>query len=104
MNQRESAFWTRLKANRLPSTFAVLATLAVGILIGTVISKGVKGQETKKASDATPLTVPAAHQSTNQFTEVAKQSGAERRQHQHRIDHQEPAPPRWPWSPAGRSR
>jgi serine protease Do len=75
MDQRESAFWTRLKAHRLPSTFAVLATLAVGILIGTVISYGVKGQETKKASDATPLTVPAAHQSTNQFTEVAKQLG-----------------------------
>ncbi len=75
MDQRESAFWTRLKAHRLPSTFAVLATLAVGILIGTVISYGVKGQETKKASDATPLTVPAVHQSSNQFTEVAKQLG-----------------------------
>ncbi len=73
MDQRASAFWTRLKANRLPSTFAVLATLAVGILIGTVISYGVKGQETKKASDATPLTVPAVHQTANQFTEIAKQ-------------------------------
>jgi serine protease Do len=75
MNQRESALWTRLKAHRLPSTFAVLATLAVGILIGTVISKGVKGQETRKASDATPLTVPAARQSSNQFTDIAKQLG-----------------------------
>jgi serine protease Do len=73
MDQRESAFWTRLKAHRLPSTFAVLATLAVGILIGTVISYGVKGQETKKPSDATPLTVPAARQTSNQFTEISKQ-------------------------------
>jgi serine protease Do len=73
MDPRASAFWTRLKANRLPSTFAVLATLAVGILIGTVISYGVKGQETKKASDATPLSVPAAHQTANQFADIAKQ-------------------------------
>jgi len=73
MNQRASALWTRLRARRLPSTFAVLVTLAVGILIGTVISYGVKGQETKKASDATPLTVPPARQLANQFTDIAKQ-------------------------------
>jgi len=73
MDPRASAFWVRLKANRLPSTFAVLTTLAVGILIGTVISYGVKGQEGKKASDATPLTVPPARQLSNQFTDIAKQ-------------------------------
>ena len=45
MDSRESAFWVRFKANRLAYTFTILATLAVGILIGTVISYGVKGEE-----------------------------------------------------------
>jgi serine protease Do len=49
-----------------------LATLTVGILIGTVISKGVKGQE-KKGSDATPLTVPSPQQLSNQFSQISKQ-------------------------------
>jgi hypothetical protein len=38
MNQRASALWGRLKANRLASSISILTTLTVGILIGTVIS------------------------------------------------------------------
>lgn len=72
MNPRASALWGRLKANRLPYTLTILATLSVGILIGTVISHGVRGDETKK-SDATPLTVPAPRQLSNQFSQIAKQ-------------------------------
>src|SRR5207244_2624795 len=49
-----------------------LATLTVGILIGTVISKGVRGQE-KKGSDATPLSVPSPQQLSNQFSQISKQ-------------------------------
>ena len=45
MNLRASAFRERLKAHRWASTFVVLLTLAVGILIGTVISFRVKGQD-----------------------------------------------------------
>ncbi len=52
MDPLASGFWARLKANRPAYTLTILATLTVGILIGTVISKGVKGQE-KKGSDAT---------------------------------------------------
>ena len=59
MDSRASAFWVRLKANRWAYTFTILATLTVGILIGTVVSYGVKGKEGQKASDATPLTIPA---------------------------------------------
>ncbi len=74
MEPRTSAFWVRLKANRLAYTMTILATLAVGILIGTVISYGVKGQETKKgASEATPLTVPSPKQLSNQFSQISKQ-------------------------------
>jgi len=73
MDPRASAFWVRLKANRLAYTLTILATLAVGILIGTVISYGVKGQEGKKASDATPLTIPSPTQLSSQFSQIAKQ-------------------------------
>jgi serine protease Do len=71
MNSRVSALWMRLKAHRLASTLMIMATLAVGILIGTVISSGVKGQESKKSSDATPLSVPSPQQLSNQFSQIA---------------------------------
>ncbi len=73
MDERGSAFWVRLKANRLAYSLTILATLAVGILIGTVVSQGVKGQESKKGSDATPLTVPSPQVLSNQFSQIAKQ-------------------------------
>src|SRR5271169_5736346 len=73
MDSRESAFWVRLKANRWAYTFTILATLTVGILIGTVISYGVKGKEGQKSSDATPLTIPAPQQLSNTFSQISKQ-------------------------------
>jgi serine protease Do len=73
MDSREGAFWVRLKANRWAYTFTILATLAVGILIGTVVSSGVKGKEGQKSSDATPLTIPAPQQLSNAFSQISKQ-------------------------------
>src|SRR5215471_162041 len=73
MDPRASAFWVRLKANRWAYTFTILATLAVGILIGTIVSYGVKGKEGQKSSDATPLTVPAPQQLSNAFSQIAKE-------------------------------
>jgi serine protease Do len=74
MNPRVRAFWVRLKANRLPYTLTILATLAVGILIGTVVSLGVRGEEGKKNNnDASPLTVPSPRQLSNQFSQISKQ-------------------------------
>src|SRR5579864_8840387 len=72
MDPLASGFRARWKANRLAYTLTVLATLTVGILIGTVISKGVKGQE-KKGSDATPLTIPSPQQLSSQFSQISKQ-------------------------------
>jgi serine protease Do len=55
-------------------TLTILATLTLGILIGTIISKGVRGQESKKSSEsATPLTIPSPQQLSNQFSQIAKQ-------------------------------
>ena len=73
METHASALWMRLKANRWAYTLTVLATLAVGILIGTVVSSGVRGQEATKKSDATPLTIPSPRQLSNQFSQIAKQ-------------------------------
>ena len=73
MDSRVSALWTRFRANRLASILFILATLAVGILIGTVVSSGVRGQESKKntTSDATALTIPSPQQTSSQFSQIA---------------------------------
>jgi serine protease Do len=70
------AIWVRLKSHRWVYSFSIVATLAVGILIGTVVSFGVKGKEgQQKSSDATPLSVPAPQQLSNTFSQIAKQLG-----------------------------
>lgn len=72
MDPLNSGFWQRLKSNHFASTVVILATLALGILIGTVVSYGVKGKEVN-SSDATQLQVPAPQQLSNAFSQVAKQ-------------------------------
>jgi serine protease Do len=67
------AMWLRMKAHGWAYTFSILLTLAVGILIGTVISYGVKGKEGQKGSDATPLSLPSPAQMSNAFSQIAKQ-------------------------------
>jgi serine protease Do len=73
MDALKGAFWPRLKANRLAYSVTIAATLAVGILIGTVISANVKGKENAKSGDATPLTIPAPQQLSNAFSQISKQ-------------------------------
>jgi serine protease Do len=67
------AMWMRMKAHRWLYTLCILVTLSVGILIGTVISYGVKGKEGQKSSDATPLTLPSPQQMSNTFSQIVKQ-------------------------------
>jgi serine protease Do len=68
------AMWVRIKAHGWAYTLSILATLSLGILIGTVISYGVKGKEGQKgSSDATPLTLPSPSQMSNTFSQIAKQ-------------------------------
>jgi serine protease Do len=73
MHALEGAFWSRLKANRLAYSVTIAATLAVGILIGTIVSASVKGKENAKSGDATPLTIPAPQQLSNAFSQISKQ-------------------------------
>jgi serine protease Do len=64
------AMWMRIKAHRLAYTLSILVTLAVGILIGTVISSEVKGKEGQSGkSDVTPLSIPSASSSGNGFSQ-----------------------------------
>ncbi len=67
------AMWMRIKAHRWAYTLTILATLSVGILIGTIISFGVKGKEGGQKSDATPLTLPSPQQMSSAFSQIAKQ-------------------------------
>jgi serine protease Do len=64
-----------VKTRRWTYSLSIVATLAVGILIGTVISFGVKGKEGQKSSDATPLTIPSPQQLSSVFSQIAKQLG-----------------------------
>jgi len=74
MNQRASALWAKLKANRPAYMLSNLLTLTLGILIGTVISYGVMGQDKKTASsDAAPLLVPSPQMLSSQFSQISKQ-------------------------------
>ena len=66
----------RLRTRRLASTFTILATLSAGILIGSVVAHGVRGQESKvDSSDATPLKVPSPKDLSTDFTRIAKDVG-----------------------------
>jgi len=67
------AMWMRMKAHRWAYMLSILATLSVGILIGTVVSYGVKGKEGQQKSEATPLTLPSPQQMSNTFSQIAKQ-------------------------------
>jgi serine protease Do len=72
MDSQVSGFGQRLKKNRFASTLVVLATLTLGILIGTVVSAGVKGKEKNPSADATPLQVPSPVKMSNQFSQIAR--------------------------------
>jgi serine protease Do len=67
--------WMRLKTRRWVYSFSIVTTLALGILIGTVVSFGVKGKEGQKSSDATPLVIPSPKQLSNEFSQIAKLLG-----------------------------
>src|SRR5271169_2242804 len=74
MDRQFTGFGQRLKANRFASTVVILATLSLGILIGTVVSAGVKGKEkAASSSDATPLQIPSPQQLSSQFSQIARQ-------------------------------
>src|SRR5450432_3853359 len=74
MDRQHMGIAEKMKANRFASTLVILATLSLGILIGTVVSAGVKGKEkAASSSDATPLQVPSPRELSSQFSQIARQ-------------------------------
>ncbi len=73
MDSQETGWRQRMKANRFASTVVILATLSLGILIGTVVSAGVKGKEKASTGDVAPLKVPSPQQLSSQFSQIARQ-------------------------------
>src|ERR1700688_3203664 len=67
----------RIRSRRLATTFALLATLSVGILAGSVLTRNVSGKEqsTVNSSDARPLIVPSPVALSNGFSQIVKQVG-----------------------------
>ena len=63
----------KIRQQRPSSTFLVLCTLALGILIGTVLnSEWATTNAQSGATDATPLSVPPITNIGNEFTQLAK--------------------------------
>ena len=67
----------RVRSRRLTTTFALLATLSVGILAGSVLTRNVSGKEQQSinTSDARPLVIPSPTTLSNGFSQIVKQVG-----------------------------
>src|ERR1700729_1208784 len=67
----------RIRSRRLATTFVLLATLSVGILTGSVLTRNVSGKEQAgiDSSDARPLVIPSPTALSNGFSQVVKQVG-----------------------------
>jgi serine protease Do len=63
-----------IKQPKLLSVLLLVCTLLIGIVIGTVMNRGVKADKPTSAiaPDATPLTIPQAIPLSNDFTRLAK--------------------------------
>jgi serine protease Do len=64
----------RVRTQKLLSFTLLLFTLCLGIVIGTLISSGVRAaKDNNQAPGATPLVIPSPVELSNTFTEIAKQ-------------------------------
>ncbi|MBI3896577.1 MAG: Do family serine endopeptidase [Acidobacteria bacterium] len=69
-----SAFLQTVRKRKTVSTIAILATLAVGILIGTVVSRGVRASQAQsKFSDAQQIELPSPVTLSTTFSKIAKE-------------------------------
>lgn len=68
------SFFDQMRRQKFLSFTLILFTLAIGVLIGTVINTGVKAaKEQAVAPGATPLVIPNPVQLSTAFTQLAKQ-------------------------------
>jgi serine protease Do len=68
------SFFDKLRRQKLLSFTLILFTLAIGIVIGTLVNTGAKAaKDNTAAPGATPLTIPNPVQLQNSFATIAKQ-------------------------------
>ena len=70
------SFFDKLRTQKLLSFTLILFTLSIGIVIGTLISSGVKAAKASsngRRPAATPLVIPNPVELSNAFTQIAKQ-------------------------------
>ena len=69
------SFFDKLRTQKLLSFTLILFTLSVGIVIGTLITSGVKAarSDNNAAPGATPLVIPSPVELSSTFTQIAKQ-------------------------------
>jgi len=67
----------RIRSRRLTTTFTLLATLSIGILAGSVLTRNVSGKEQAgvNSSDARPLVIPSPVVLSNGFSQIVKEVG-----------------------------
>ena len=74
-NQTPKTLLERLRSHRLTATFALLATLSLGILAGSLLTRNVSGKEQRvDSSDARPSLSPAQPPSPT-ASRIVKQVG-----------------------------
>jgi len=61
-----------LRQQKLLSSSMLLLTLAIGILIGTVVDTGVKADRSQPATDAAPLTIPSPVDLSSAFSKLVR--------------------------------
>jgi serine protease Do len=67
------SFYDKVRRQKFLSFTLILFTLSIGIVIGTLVQTGAKAaKEQTAAPDATPLVVPSAVATENEFTKLAK--------------------------------
>ena len=67
------SFFDKLRTQKLLSFSLMLFTLSFGIVLGTLITSGVKAARDGQAPGATPLVIPSPVELSNAFTQIAKQ-------------------------------
>jgi serine protease Do len=72
-----STLLERVRTHRLTTTFTLLATLSIGILAGSILTRNVSGKEQSEvnSSDAKPLVIPSPVALSNGFSQIVKQVG-----------------------------
>ncbi|WP_158944168.1 trypsin-like peptidase domain-containing protein [Granulicella sp. S190] len=76
-NKTPSTFIEGMRTRRLTTTFTLLATLSIGIIAGSVLTRNVSGKEQSSvnSTDAKPLVIPSPVALSNGFSQIVKQVG-----------------------------